>query len=114
MKRFKENNNSVIKGMSFYNLYIVFFTHILSNYIYLYHYIYHIYSIYICNNIVYFITKIIRNIHSIFFKATLIFRIYYTRMACNFCTFCISAYSSFISGVFHLFYGFLRKEICHD
>ena len=49
MKRFKENNNSVIKGMSFYNLYIVFFTHILSNYIYLYHYIYHIYSIYICN-----------------------------------------------------------------
>lgn len=103
MKRFKENNKSVIKDMSFYNLYIVFFIHILSNYIYLYHYIYHIYSIYISNNIVYFITTIIRNIYSIFFKATIIFRIYCRETACNFRIFCISAYSFFISDFLWLF-----------
>ena len=35
MKRFKKSNKSVSKDMSFYNLYVVFFIHILSNYIYL-------------------------------------------------------------------------------
>lgn len=47
MRKLKENTDSVSKDMLFYNLDMVFFIHILSNYIYLYLSIYYIFIFYI-------------------------------------------------------------------